>query len=187
MENEEMKEPKEKILRQETFKVDCPKQITIGDPSYFEEFSGKKLDKLTVNCKPYKRFAYRKFETRVTVTEITFEEFPDAKMCNLSIYMAPEKTIKTYMENKMYEGQEAFDKEIGVDTARYLMIIDDKSDVIYTGGDGYWGCYGEYSRKIEGKRYVDAIIIHLSMPEFDSYETVKQRMRYFFNNVQPIE
>lgn len=41
MENEEMKEPKEKILRQETFKVDCPKQITIGDPSYFEEFSGK--------------------------------------------------------------------------------------------------------------------------------------------------
>lgn len=25
------------------------------------------------------------------------------------------------------------------------------------------------------------------MPEFDSYETVKQRMQYFFSNIQPVE
>ena len=25
------------------------------------------------------------------------------------------------------------------------------------------------------------------MPEFDSYETVKQRMQYFFTNIQPVD
>lgn len=33
----------------------------------------------------------------------------------------------------MYEGQEVSTKEIGVDTARYLMIVDGQSDTIHTG------------------------------------------------------
>ena len=66
------------------------------------------------------------------------------------------------------------------------MIVDDQSDTIHTGGDGYWGRCEEYSREIENKKYVDAVAIHLSMPEFDSYETVKLRMQYFFTNIRPV-
>ena len=87
----------------------------------------------------------------------------------------------------IYEGQEVATKEIGVDTAQYLMIVDGQRDAIHTGGDGYWGCCEEYSRKIGDKKCIDAIVIHLSMPEFDSYETVKQRMQYFFCGIRPVE
>lgn len=47
MENKKMEKPEEKILRQEEFRVDCPRRIVVGDPSYFEEFSGERLKRLT--------------------------------------------------------------------------------------------------------------------------------------------
>lgn len=182
MKNKETEEPKEKILRQEEFRVDCPRKIVVGDPAYFEEFSGERLKRLTANYAP-PRF----FEARVLLTEVEFSDFPGEKVCGLSVYMAPKKTIETYAEGMMYEGQEVSTKEIGVDTARYLMIVDGQSDTIYTGGDGYWGRCEEYSREIGNKKYVDAVAIHLSMPGVDSYETVKQKMQYFFSNIQSVE
>ena len=182
MEHKENEMPEEKLLRQEKFKVDCPRRIVVGDPSYFEEFTGERLKRLTVSYTP-PHF----YEARVLLTEVEFSDFPGERVCGLSVYMAPKETIETYASGMMYEGQEVSTKEIGVDTARYLMIVDGQSDTIHTGGDGYWGRCEEYGRKVGRKRYVDGIAIHLSMPEFDSYETVKQRMRYFFSNVQPME
>lgn len=182
MENKETGKPEEKVLRQEEFRVDCPRRIVVGDPSYFEEFSGERLKRLTASYTP-PRF----FEARVLLTEVEYSDFPGEKLCGMSVYMAPKETIETYAEGMMYEGQEVSTKEIGVDTAQYLMIVDGQSDTIHTGGDGYWGRCEEYSRKIGNKKYVDAIAIHLSMPEFDSYEIVKQRMQYFFNGIRPVE
>lgn len=182
MENEKTEKPEEKILRQEEFKVDCPRRIVVGDPSYFEEFSGERLKRLTASYTP-PRF----YEARVLLTEVEFSDFPGERLCGMSVYMAPKETIETYAEGMMYEGQEVSTKEIGVDTAQYLMMVDGQSDTIHTGGDGYWGRCEEYSRKIGNKKYVDAIAIHLSMPQFDSYEIVKQRMQYFFNDIQPVE
>lgn len=179
MENKETGKPEEKVLRQEEFRVDCPRRIVVGDPSYFEEFSGERLKRLTASYTP-PRF----FEARVLLTEVEFSDFPGEKLCGMSVYMAPKETIETYAEGMMYEGQEVSTKEIGVDTAQYLMMVDGQSDTIHTGGDGYWGRCEEYSRKIGDKKYVDAIAIHLSMPEFDSYETVKQRMQYFFGGIR---
>lgn len=43
MGNKEVGKSEGKILRQEEFKVDCPRKITVGDPSYFKEFSGERL------------------------------------------------------------------------------------------------------------------------------------------------
>ncbi len=182
MENMENENPETTSLRQEEFKVDCPRKIVVGDPLYFEEYSGERLRRLTAYYAPpwY-------FEARVILTETEFADFPGEKVCGLSIYMAPKETIETYASGMMYEGQEVSTKEIGVDTAQYLMIVDGQSDTIRTGGDGYWGRCEEYGRRIENKKYVDAIAVHLSMPEFDSYETVKQRMQYFFSNIQPVE
>lgn len=56
MKNRETEEPKEKILRQEEFSVDCPRRIVVGDPSYFEEFSGERLKRLTANYAPPRFF-----------------------------------------------------------------------------------------------------------------------------------
>lgn len=182
MGNKETGKPEEKILRQEEFKVDCPRRITVGDPSYFEEYSGERLKRLTASYTPPGFF-----EARVLLTEVEFSDFLGEKVCGMSVYMAPKETIETYAEGMMYEGQEVSTKEIGVDTARYLMIVDGKSDTIHTGGDGYWGRCEEYSREIGNKKYVDAVAVHLSMPEFDSYKTAKQRMQYFFTNIRPVD
>ena len=182
MENKENIKPDTTCLRQEEFRVDCPRKIVVGDPSYFEEFSGERLKRLTASYTPPGFF-----EARVVLTEVEFSDFPGEKMCGLSVYMAPKEIIETYTAGMMYEGQEVSTKEIGVDTAQYLMIVDGQSDMIHTGGDGYWGRCEEFSRKVGNEKYVDAIVIHLSMPEFDSYETVKQRMQYFFGNVRPVE
>lgn len=65
MKNKETEEPKEKILRQEEFRVDCPRRIVVGDPSYFEEYSGERLKRLTANYAPT-----RFFEARVIIDEI---------------------------------------------------------------------------------------------------------------------
>lgn len=182
MENKETGKPEEKVLRQEEFRVDCPRKIVVGDPLYFEEYSGERLRRLTAYYAPpwY-------FEARVILTEAEFADFPGEKVCGLSIYMAPKETIETYASGMMYEGQEILTKEIGVDTARYMMVVDGQSDTIHTGGDGYWGRCEEFIRKIGNARYRDAIAIHLTMPEFESYESVKQRMKYFFNNVRLVE
>ncbi len=182
MGNKEVGKSEGKILRQEEFKVDCPRKITVGDPSYFKEFSGERLKRLTASYTPPSFF-----EARVLLTEVEFSGFPKGKVCGMSVYMAPKETIETYAEGMMYEGQEVSTKEIGVDSARYLIIVDGQRDTIHTGGDGYWGRCEEYSREIGNKKYVDAVAIHLSMPEFDSYETVKQRMQYFFMNIRSVD
>lgn len=149
MENKKMEKTEEKILRQEEFRVDCPRRIVVGDPSYFEEFSGERLKRLTANYAP-PRF----FEARVILTEVEFAEFPGEKVCGLSVYMAPKETIETYAEGMMYEGQEISTKEIGVDTARYLIIVDGQNDTVHTGGDGYRGRCEEDGRKIEKKKTI---------------------------------
>ncbi len=182
MENMENENPGTTSLRQEEFRVDCPRKIVVGDPLYFEEYSGERMRRLKAYYAPpwY-------FEAGVILTEAEFADFPGEKVCGLSIYMAPKETIETYASGMMYEGQEILTKEIGVDTARYMMVVDGQSDTIHTGGDGYWGRCEEFIRKIGNVRYRDAIAIHLTMPEFESYESVKQRMKYFFNNVRLVE
>ncbi len=87
MENKETGKPEEKVLRQEEFRVDCPRKIVVGDPLYFEEYSGERLRRLTAYYAPP-----RYFEARVILTETEFADFPGEKVCGLSIYMAPKET-----------------------------------------------------------------------------------------------
>lgn len=42
------------------------------------------------------------------------------------------------MDEKMYASQKIEQKEIGVDSARYLIDVDGRYEDIRTGGDGYW-------------------------------------------------
>lgn len=76
IENKKTGKPEEKILRQEEFRVDCPKRIVVGDPSYFEEFSGERLKRLTANYTP-PRF----FLARVLLNEVSLAPAPNGNLC----------------------------------------------------------------------------------------------------------
>ncbi len=56
----------------------------------------------------------------------------------------------------MYESQEVKEKVIGVDTARYLIQVDEREEILHTGGDGYWGSFQEIAHKHGNRRILDA-------------------------------
>lgn len=170
------------MVRTETFRVKCPSHIVFGDPSYFEEFTGAKLKSLVVDYKPSQFF-----EARLVLQEREMEDFPDCMLRTMTLYMAPKETINTYLDGMMYKGQEITVKDIGVDTASYLIEVEGRSDIIHTGGDGYWGDYVEYTHTYrEKQKMMDAVTITIVIPESESFESMKQLADYFFEDMQPV-
>lgn len=169
-------------MRQEMYTVKRPNRIRFGDPMYFERFTGKKLSDLVVDVSPPSYFA-----ARLILGEKEMEEFPGFLDRTMKLYLAPEKIIKTYVDGFMYEGQKQEGKTIGIDTANYLFDVDDRSEIISTGGDGYWGSYDAFYHNHEGERILDAAIVTVSMPEFVDFEGMKQMASYFFNEMQPMQ
>lgn len=75
-------------MRKETCSIKCPRRFVFGDPSYFEKVKGEKLQSLIACYKLPKGFDPR----------IVLEEYPDFKERTMTLYMAPEKTIQTYVD-----------------------------------------------------------------------------------------
>lgn len=168
----------------ETYKVKCPKNILFGDPMCFDNYTGAKLKKLVVNTKVPKYFD----AARVVIEELPNEYDPDEMIYNMAIYLSPNQNIDVYLGGKMYSIQECFSKDIGVDTASYLIDVDDQYDEFHTNSDGYWGNYIEYFRKINGKKVVDAIIINIDMSFYgQSMDNMRRYLNYFFKDVEQIE
>ncbi len=166
----------------ETYKVKTPKKIVFGDPYYFEEFTGEKLERLTVDYSPPSRFA-----ARVVLEEEPYEEYPDLMQRSMIIYLAPNEIIDTYLKGMMYASQKESVKDIGVDTARYYLEIDEADDTISTGGDGYWGDHREYTRDIAGRTILDATVTTIAMSEFETMDSMREYLKYFFDEVEQIE
>lgn len=162
----------------ETYMVNLPKKIVFGDPLYFEEFKGEKLDSLVVDFSPP-----RHFEAAVVLQEAPFDEMPDITDRTMTIFLAPAKTMGVYLNDMVFESQDETFKEIGVDTAQYYLKVDGNEETIRTGGDGYWGSYMELSRTIKGHRILDAAIISISMPEDETFDSMRERLNYLFQNV----
>lgn len=59
--------------------------------------------------------------------------------------------------------------------------------MIETGGDGYWGQYVDYTRRIGGKEYLDAVIIGIAIPGEMDMNDMRRYLHYFFQNVQQME
>ena len=95
----------------ETYKVKLPKHITIGDPNYFEEFTGSELERLTVDYDTPKHFT----DARVTLEAKPYDEFPSITLLDMTIYLAPKSTMHTYLDGMMYKSQQSAEKPIGVD------------------------------------------------------------------------
>lgn len=168
-------------MRKELYSMKCPGRIVFGDPLYFEEYKGKRLADLVVDFKPPANFS-----ARLALEEKELKEYPGLMDRTMTIYMAPEQTIATYADGYMYKGQETVEKEIGVDTAKYLIEVDGKSDEIHTGGDGYWGNCLEFYHNQNGRRILDAAIVNISIPEFLDFDDMKQQAAYFFEGLQPV-
>ena len=173
---------KEEIVKKEIYVVDCPMHIRFGDPMYFERFEGQKLDRLVVNCKVPKNFV-----ARVVLQEQPIEDLPGEMLNTMTLYMAPERTISTYMDGYCYKGQEVEQKEIGVDTVTYLFEADGRYEEFNTEGDGYWGESREFSRIRDGRSIIDAAVITVCMPETRGFEDMRRLVHYFFQGAQLLE
>ncbi len=166
-------------MRKETYEVRCPQRVIFGDPSYFEEFKGERLAGLVADYSP-PPFS----EARVVLEEKQMEDCPEFMERTMTLYTAPQRTIQTYMNGCMYKGQEQAVKEIGVDTACYMLEVDGRSDHIKTGGDGYWGDCQEFYFIHKGSRILDAVVTHISMPDYMDFDDMKQHAAYFFEGLQ---
>lgn len=169
-------------MKKETYKIPCPKHIVFGDPLYFEEFKGRKLQSLVVDYTPPQHF-----EARLVLLEEKSEELDGFVERSINLYLAPAETMKTYLDEMKYKDQKVAQKMIGVDTARYVLEIDDHSDEIYTGGDGCWGNEVELYRRIGNQRVSDAMIISVAMPEGTDFDGMRERARYFFPDLQQVD
>ena len=69
----------------EIYKVQTPKRIVFGDPLYFEEFSGARLEQLVVDVQPPEAFG-----ARVVLREFSAAEAPDTLIRTMEVYLAPE-------------------------------------------------------------------------------------------------
>ena len=173
---------KEEIVKKEIYVVDCPTHIRFGDPMYFERFEGQKFDRLVVDCKVPKNFV-----ARVVLQEQPIEDLPGEMLNTMTLYMAPERTISTYMDGYCYKGQEVEQKEIGVDTVTYLFEADGRYEEFNTEGDGYWGESREFSRIRDGRSIIDAAVITVCMPETRGFEDMRRLVHYFFQGAQLLE
>lgn len=173
---------KEEIVKKEIYVVDCPTHIRFGDPMYFERFEGQKLDRLVVNCKVPKNFV-----ARVVLQEQPIEDLQGEMLDTMTLYMAPERTISTYMDGYCYKGQGVEQKEIGVDTVTYLFEADGRYEEFNTEGDGYWGESREFSRIRDGRSIIDAAVITVCMPETRGFEDMRRLVHYFFQGAQLLE
>lgn len=90
------------------------------------------------------------------------------------------------LAEKMYADQRIEQKEIGVDTARYIMEIDDRWKEFHTGADGCWGNTFTYFHTRNGRKQVDGKMIMFTMPEEVSFEEMKRIMDTLFAGLQPV-
>lgn len=164
-------------MREELYKIKCPRHIVFGDPMYFEDYEGKRLEELIVNYKPPQHF-----EAGVVLREEVHTEYAGVIMRTMSIYLAPKETLGTYMSGMIYEGQQMEQKEIGVDSASYVIHVDDRQDEIKTGGDGYWGEIETLYRKQGQQTSTNAVIVHIAIPDFVDFKEMQQWVHYFFED-----
>lgn len=169
-------------VKREVYSVKTPERIIFGDPLYFEQFKGSKLEQLTVDVQPPGRFT-----ARLALEEYPIEDFPDEMMHVMSLYLAPQATMDVYVRDQMYESQTCTNRDIGVDSASYCLKVNDRSETFSTGGDGYWGNYQVLSRQQGKKSILDAIILSIRMPENYTMEDTRECAKFFFKDMEQLQ
>ena len=157
----------------ELYKVKPPKRVILGDPKYFEQFSGAKLHRRIVDFKVPKAFA-----ARVVLQK---EKHEDAG--TLLLYLAPKDHLPTYMRGLLRQGQESKIWQIALESKRYCVRIDKNEDSICV-ENGCWACLEEVLHWENGKKVLDAAILSITMPASETMQEMRQRVQYFFQNAE---
>ncbi len=168
-------------ITRETYKVKTPKQIIFGDPLYFE-MEQTEIDRLTVNTTP-KLWHH----ARVVLTEELDEDDPELTMRFMEIFIAPEKHLPVYMSGCKYAIQDVKSRQIGVDSAAYILEVDGVGENIHTAADGYWGDHMKYIRNKDCTEILDCEMIRIYMPDNETLDSMRGRLRYMFKDVEQIE
>ncbi len=171
-------------LREERYKIKCPKHILFGDPLYLEQYEHdqKRLRELVVDYSPESSFA-----AGLILKEEPYQKDPAYTLLSINLYFAPEQHLGIYMRDWMYKGQKIEEKGVGVDTACYILEVDGRYEDVKTGGDGWWGRTQEFSHTSRGKKVLDAVVVTIWMPDEETFEGMKQTAKYLFDDLRPIE
>ena len=168
----------------ETYRIQPPKHISIGDSWYYEMYEGKDLSRVTFDFLVPKHLT----SARVVIEEASFEDMPEYKSLNMTICLAPKKTIDTYLGGMYYEGQECKQRPLTVDTAKYKINVDGRESIIHTAADGIWGDITMFSHKFKRFDILDSVVIQIGFSdEIDTFESMKNQLNYLFENVKRIE
>lgn len=171
-------------MRQEAYRIKCPKHILVGDPLYFKEYANnkKRLNELVVDYNPLPEF-----QASLSLLETMYSDFLGHIERTITIYLAPERDLKIYMEGKMYASQNIRRKDIRSDTTCYTIEIDGRYGNIWIGWVGYCGEYQELYREVGRKRCVSAVIISIIIPDHVTFEKMERMAGYFFGELKPME
>lgn len=180
-----------KITKRKVLIMDKPfKSISIGDPWYFEEMDElkdatdavqkkhlKNLKKLTVSTKPR---CCKCGAVVISQEEGTFEydnrEYPIIQTI-IDVYLSKDKAqLDVYLANKWYgENTVKETHELGCDTAKFDMYVDDRFLQIHTCADGYYGV-AELMKEYFGFR------LRMSLDaDALSFDDAVRNMAYLFN------
>lgn len=173
-------ENKAKILSEVFAEVVMPKKLYIGDPMYFEEYEGAKLNKLVYN-KNYRGKSDWVGFVKLTQKEDSFE-FEGKEITyqdiEIDICFAPnQKLLEIFKRGNILHSHKEKPLDIGVDTACYVIGINDNEIKINTMGDG---CWGQVLEVYNGSK-LDGIMINLSTGEYNDLNRLKSDLEYLFN------
>ena len=156
----------------EIYKAKPPKRVILGDPKYFEQFSGARLRKRIVDFKVPKHFA-----ARVVLNQT------DDTAGTLQLYLAPKDHLQTHMRGLLRQGQESKIRQIALESERYCVQIDKNEDSICA-ESGCWASFEEIVHWENGKKVLDAAILSITMPASETMQEMRQRVQYFFQNTE---
>lgn len=160
------------------FTVHTPREIIMGDPSYFEKYEGRDLTNLII-----KRRTTKKDTAKVKLEEVSDPQF-NKKSVEMTLYIAPEDYIDVYVKDQYYKNQTIKQKMIGVDSKEYLISIDNNKNIMKTDTKGWWGTEYVYRHKQGGKIMLDAIVINVSLPEDMSLNEAEKYVKNMFKSRQ---
>lgn len=166
-------------MREEIYQIRRPKHILFGDPLCLKD--KEHFKNVLVDYWPEKYF-----DARLVLKEKPDPEEGKAILKYMDLYFAPEQDLKIYMNDRMYEEQQAESKGVAVDTARYHIEVDGRELDIYTGADGWWGNFTEFYRMDGNRKISDAAILSIYVPDETDFSSMRQNVRYLFGELQPI-
>lgn len=166
-------------MREERFRIQCPKHFLVGDSGRFEKSPQGKDSDFVVDYAPPEMF-----EAGIVLQEMGTE---GDTYCTMYVYFAPEEHLPVYMDSMKYDLQKVSIRKIFVDTKEYLIKVNEKTKKFYAGEDGCWGSYTELYRKENGERLTDAVIVFLCMPDEMKFQEMEAVMGELFEKLPVID